>query len=70
MRIPRFVLALLLVGTPVATVAATATSVSADPFTYSQVSLGHSAICVLTTSHEVLCKGDNYNGYLVPDTND
>ena len=70
MRIPRFVLALLLVGTPVATVAATATSVSADPFTYSQVSLGQSAICVLTTSHEVLCKGDNYNGYLVPDTND
>jgi alpha-tubulin suppressor-like RCC1 family protein len=70
MRIPRFVLALLLVGTPVATVAATAASVSADPFTYSQVSLGQSAICVLTTSHEVLCKGDNYNGYLVPDTND
>lgn len=70
MRIPRFVLALLLVGTPVATVAATATSVSADPFTFSQVSLGQGSICVLTTSHEVLCKGDNYNGYLVPDTND
>lgn len=70
MRIPRFVLALLLIGTPVATVAASATSVSADPFTYSQVSLGHSAICVLTTTHDVLCKGDNYNGYLVPDTND
>lgn len=70
MRIPRFVLALLLVGTPVATVAVTASPVSADPFTYSQVSLGNSSICVLTTDHQVLCKGDNYNGYLVPDTNE
>jgi alpha-tubulin suppressor-like RCC1 family protein len=70
MRIPRFVLALLLVGTPVATVAVTAAPVSADPFTYSQVSLGNSSICVLTTDHQVLCKGDNYNGYLVPDTNE
>jgi alpha-tubulin suppressor-like RCC1 family protein len=70
MRIPRFVLALLLVGTPVATVAVTAAPVSADPFTYSQVSLGHGSICVLTTDHQVLCKGDNYNGYLVPDTNE
>jgi hypothetical protein len=70
MRIPRFVLALLLIGTPVATVAVTATSVSADPFTYSQVSLGHGAICVLSTTHDLLCKGDNYNGYLVPDTNE
>jgi alpha-tubulin suppressor-like RCC1 family protein len=70
MRIPRFVLALLLVGTPVATVAVTAAPVSADPFTYSQVSLGHGSICVLTTNHQVLCKGDNYNGYLVPDTNE
>ena len=70
MRIPRFVLALLLVGTPVATVAVTAAPVSADPFTYSQVSLGNSSICVLTTDRQVLCKGDNYNGYLVPDTNE
>ena len=70
MRIPRFVLALLLVGTPVATVAVTAAPVSADPFTYSQVSLGNSSICVLTTDHQVFCKGDNYNGYLVPDTNE
>ena len=70
MRIPRFALALLLVGTPVATVTATAAPVSADPFAYSQVSLGNSSICVLTTDHQVLCKGDNYNGYLVPDTNE
>lgn len=70
MRIPRFALALLLVGTPVATVAATAVPVSADPFAYSQVSLGHGAICVLSTTRDLLCKGDNYNGYLVPDTNE
>lgn len=70
MRIPRFVLALLLVGTPVATVAVTATAASADPFKYSQVSLGSGSICVLTTDNQVLCKGDNYNGYLTPDTND
>jgi hypothetical protein len=70
MRIPRFVLTLLLVGTPVATVAVTATSASADPFTYSQVSLGHGSICVLTKEHQVLCKGDNYNGYLVPNSNE
>jgi len=70
MRIPRFVLALLLVGTPVTTVAVSAAPVSADPFTYSQASLGNSSICILTTDHQVLCKGDNYNGYLVPDTNE
>lgn len=70
MRIPRFVLALLLIGTPVSAVAVTATSVSADPFAYSQVSLGHGVLCVLSTSHELLCKGENYNGYLVPDSNE
>ena len=70
MRIPRFVLALLLVGTPVASVAATATSASAAPFSFAQVSIGHGNICVLTTSHMVLCKGDNYNGSLVPNNND
>ena len=70
MRIPRFILAILLIGTPVATVAVSASSVSADPFSFSQVSLGHGSICVLSTSHDLLCKGDNYNGYLVPDTNE
>ena len=70
MRIPRFVLALLLIGTPVTTVAVAATPVSADPFSFSQVSLGNGSICVLSTSHDLLCKGDNYNGYLVPDTNE
>ncbi len=69
MRIPRFVLALLLVGTPVATVAVTATVASANPFTYTQVSLGEGALCVLTTDHLVLCRGDNYNGFLVPNSN-
>jgi len=34
MRIPRLVLALLLVGTPVAAVVATSSVASADPFTY------------------------------------
>ena len=70
MRIPRFVLALLLVGTPAATVAVTATAASANPFTFSQVSVGQGGICVLTTEKQVLCKGDNYNGYLTPDSND
>jgi alpha-tubulin suppressor-like RCC1 family protein len=65
MRIPRFVLALLLVGTPVATVAVTATSVAAEPFTYSQVSLGHGSICALTTDHTLLCWGNNYDRTLV-----
>lgn len=65
MRIPRFVLALLLVGTPVATVAATASSVSADPFTYSQVSLGNGSICALSTDHTLLCWGNNYDRTLI-----
>lgn len=70
MRIPRFVLALLLVGTPVATVAATATSVAAEPFTYSQVSLGHGAICALSTDRTLLCWGNNYDRTLIASSTD
>jgi len=70
MRIPRFVLALLLVGTPVATVAVTATTASADPFTYSQVSLGHGSICALTTDRTLLCWGNNYDRTLVASSTD
>ena len=65
MRIPRFVLALLLIGTPVATVAVTATSVAAEPLTYSQMSIGSGGACALTTNHQVLCWGDNYESYLI-----
>ncbi len=65
MRIPRFVLALLLIGTPVATVAVTATSAAANPFTYAQVSIGWGNLCALTTSHQVLCLGDNYDRTLI-----
>ena len=65
MRIPRFVLALLLVGTPIATVAVTATSAAAEPLTYSQISIGSGGACALSTGHQVLCWGDNYDSYLV-----
>ena len=49
MRIPRLVLALLLVGTPVAAVVATSSVALADPFTYSSVNIGNSAVCAVTT---------------------
>ncbi|MEY3656856.1 MAG: hypothetical protein RL114_1214 [Actinomycetota bacterium] len=70
MRIPRFVLALLLIGTPVATVAVTATGASADPFSYSQVSLGQGSICAVTTDHTLLCWGNNYDRTLIASSTD
>lgn len=68
MRIPGFVLALLLIGTPVATVATTATSAAANPFTYAQVSIGSSGACALTTEHQVFCWGDNFDRTLIGTT--
>ena len=65
MRIPRLVLALLLVGTPVAAVVATSSVASADPFTYSSVDIGSSAVCAVTTDGTAVCWGSNRDQYLI-----
>ncbi len=65
MRIPRLVLALLLVGTPVAAVVATSSVALADPFTYSSVDIGNSAVCAVTTDGQGLCWGNNRDEYLI-----
>jgi len=65
MRIPRLVLALLLVGTPVAAVVATSSVASADPFTYSSVEVGNSAVCAVTTDGTAVCWGSNRDQYLI-----
>ena len=65
MRIPRLVLTLLLVGTPVAAVVATASVASADPFTYSSVEVGNSAVCAVTTDGTAVCWGSNRDQYLI-----
>jgi alpha-tubulin suppressor-like RCC1 family protein len=65
MRIPRLVLTLLLVGTPVAAVAATSSVASADPFTYSSVDIGNSAVCAVTTDGTAVCWGSNRDQYLI-----
>ena len=65
MRIPRLVLTLLLVGTPVAAVAATSSVASADPFTYSSVDIGNSAVCAVTTDGTAMCWGSNRDQYLI-----
>lgn len=65
MRIPRLVLALLLVGTPVAAVVATSSAALADPFTYSSVDIGNSAVCAVTTDGQGLCWGSNRDQYLI-----
>lgn len=65
MRIPRLVLTLLLVGTPVAAVVATTSVASADPFTYSSVEVGNSAVCAVTTDGTAVCWGSNRDQYLI-----
>ena len=65
MRIPRLVLTLLLVGTPVAAVVATASTALADPFTYSSVEVGNSAVCAVTTDGTAVCWGSNRDQYLI-----
>jgi alpha-tubulin suppressor-like RCC1 family protein len=65
MRIPRLVLALLLVGTPVAAVVATTSVASADPFTYSSVEIGNSTVCAVTNDGQGLCWGSNRDQYLI-----
>lgn len=65
MRIPRLVLTLLLVGTPVAAVVASPDVALADPFTYSSVDVGKSAVCAVTTTGVALCFGNNRDQYLI-----
>lgn len=67
MRLPRFIVAIALLGTPVATVASTATSVAADPFTYTAVSVSHRGACALTPDGVVVCWGDNPDRYVFAD---
>lgn len=66
MRLPRFVLALAMIGTPVLTVAVTASSASAQPLTYSSVSVSHRVACALSTDGRVVCWGDNTQQWLTP----
>ncbi|MFZ4111755.1 MAG: hypothetical protein ACOYKG_01090 [Ilumatobacteraceae bacterium] len=70
MRIPRLVLTLLLVGTPVAAVVATSSIALADPFTYSSVDIGNSAVCAVTTDGTGLCWGNNRDQYLIASSNE
>jgi alpha-tubulin suppressor-like RCC1 family protein len=65
MRIPRLVLALLLVGTPVAAVVATSSVALADPFTYSSVEVGNSTVCAVATDGTAVCWGSNRDQYLI-----
>ena len=65
MRIPRLILTLLLVGTPVAAVVATSSVALADPFTYSGVDIGNSTVCAVTSDGQGLCWGNNRDRYLI-----
>ena len=67
MRLPRFVIALALLGTPVATVAVTATSVAAEPLTYTSVSVASRGACALSSDGTVVCWGDNPDRWVFPD---
>lgn len=59
MRLPRFVIALSLLATPVATVAVTATSASAAPLTYTALSVAKRNACAISTEGILVCWGDN-----------
>ena len=68
MRIPRrLAIVIALLGTPVATVAATATSASADPFVYTAVSVSNRGACAVTPDGVVVCWGDNPDRYVMVD---
>lgn len=59
MRLPRFVIAIALLGTPVATVVATASSASAEPLTYTALSVAKRNACAISTDGILVCWGDN-----------
>lgn len=65
MRLPRLLLSLLVIGLPVATVAVTAESASADPFAYKFISSDYRAVCAISTDDTLVCWGQNYNGNLI-----
>lgn len=67
MRLPRFVIALSLLATPVATVAVTATSASAAPLTYTSVSVASRGACAVSTDGNVVCWGDNPDRWVIAD---
>jgi alpha-tubulin suppressor-like RCC1 family protein len=46
-------------------VAATSSVASADPFTYSSVDIGNSAVCAVTTDGTAVCWGSNRDQYLI-----
>ena len=65
MRIPRIVLAVLLVGTPIAGVVATTSTALADPMTYSSVDITDGTACALTFDGTAMCWGSNRDSWLI-----
>ena len=65
MRVPRLLLSLLVIGLPVATVAVTAESASADPFTYTAIASTVDRVCAISNDHTLVCWGANHDGYLI-----
>ena len=65
MRIPRIVLAVLLLGTPIAAVAFTATTAAAEPFTYSSVDVTQGTACAITNDGTAVCWGENRYQWLI-----
>lgn len=64
MRYLRIVLALSVIGIPVLAAPISGTSVSADPFAYSSVSVGKRNACAISHDGVLLCWGDNSGGWI------
>ena len=67
MRTLRFSLTLLMTSSLLAMLPFASSSVQADVFTYSQVSIGARAACAVTSQGAGVCWGDNSERYLVSD---
>ena len=67
MRTLRFSLTLLMTSSLLAMLPFASSSVQADVFTYSQVSIGARAACAVTSQGAGVCWGDNSERYLVGD---
>ena len=67
MRALRFSLTLLMTSSLLAMLPFASSSVQADVFTYSQVSIGARAACAVTSQGAGVCWGDNSERYLVGD---